>query len=75
MVMIHALNGAGDTKTPTLINFFGFWLIQIPLAFILAKWLNMGVTGAFLAIPIAETLIAVAAYVFFKRGKWKTVKV
>ena len=75
MVMIQALNGAGDTKTPTLINFVGFWLIQIPLAFILAKWLNMGVTGAFLAIPIAETLIAVAAYVFFKRGKWKTVKV
>ena len=75
MVMIQALNGAGDTKTPTIINFVGFWLVQIPLAFVLAKWLKMGVTGAFLAIPIAETLIAVAAYMFFKRGKWKTVKV
>jgi putative MATE family efflux protein len=57
MVMIQALNGAGDTKTPTWINFVGFWLVQIPLAFILAKWLGMGTTGAFIAIPVAETLI------------------
>ena len=75
MVMIQALNGAGDTRTPTVINFFGFWLFQIPLAFVLAKWLNMGATGSFVAIPVAETLIAIAAYIFFKRGKWKTVVV
>jgi putative MATE family efflux protein len=75
MVMIQALNGAGDTKTPTLINFIGFWLFQIPFAFILAKWLNMGEVGSFIAIPVAETLIAVAAYIFFKKGKWKTVVV
>jgi putative MATE family efflux protein len=75
MVMIQALNGAGDTRTPTLINLFGFWLFQIPLAFILVKWLNMGVTGSFISIPVAETAIAIAAYVLFKRGKWKTVVV
>ncbi len=75
MVMMQALNGAGDTRTPTLINLFGFWVIQIPLAIFLARWCNMGATGSFISIPVAETIIAIAAYVFFKRGKWKTVVV
>jgi putative MATE family efflux protein len=75
MVMIQALNGAGDTKTPTLINLIGFWGFQIPLAFILAKSLNMGATGSFIAIPVAETLIAVLAFIYFRKGKWKSVVV
>jgi Na+-driven multidrug efflux pump len=75
MVMAQALNGAGDTKTATLINFFGFWVFQIPFAFLLTKWANMGATGSFISIPVAESLMAVAAYIFFKRGKWKTVVV
>lgn len=74
MVMTQALNGAGDTKTPTLINFVCFWLIQVPLAYFLAKGLDMKSTGAFIAIPIAETLIALVAWYFFKKGKWKLVK-
>ncbi|NCU05913.1 MAG: MATE family efflux transporter [Chitinophagaceae bacterium] len=75
MVMIQALNGAGDTKTPTWINFICFWLFQIPLGYLLAKTFNLGPVGAFLAIPIAETLIALTAWYFFKRGKWKEVQV
>ena len=75
MVMIQALNGSGDTKTPTWINFVCFWLFQIPLAYVLSKPLGMGPTGAFIAIPAAETLIAIWAYIIFKRGKWKLVKV
>jgi putative MATE family efflux protein len=75
MVMMQALNGAGDTKTPTWINVFGFWCFQIPLAYVLAKVLKMGPTGAFIAIPVAETAIALACYYFFKKGKWKEVKV
>lgn len=74
MVMIQSLNGSGDTKTPTLINLFGFWFFQIPLAFVLAKTLNMGPTGAFISVPVAETAVAIAAYIIFKKGKWKTVK-
>jgi Na+-driven multidrug efflux pump len=54
---------------------FGFWLFQIPLAYLLVKTFNVGLVGAFAAIPIAETLIAIAAFILFKRGKWKTVKV
>ena len=75
MVMIQALNGAGDTKTPTWINIFGFWLFQIPLAFVLAKTFKMGPTGAFIAIPVAESVLAIAAWYFFMKGKWKEVKV
>jgi putative MATE family efflux protein len=75
MVMTQALNGAGDTKTPTYINLIGFWLFQIPLAYFLAKGLDMKETGAFLAVPIAETAIALIAWYYFKKGKWKEVKV
>ena len=75
MVMIQSINGAGDTRTPTWINFIGFWLFQIPLAYILAKVFDWGPTGAFVAIPVAETMIAIAAYIIFKKGKWKKVQV
>ena len=73
MVMIQALNGAGDTRTPTWIHFIGFWLFQIPLAYFMAKVLGWGPIGVFIAIPVAETAIAIAAWVFFKKGKWKKV--
>lgn len=75
MVMIQALNGAGDTRTPTWINFVGFWLLQIPFAYILAKGFDLGPLGVFLAIPVAETVIAIAACYYFKKGKWKEVKI
>jgi putative MATE family efflux protein len=75
MVMTQALNGSGDTVTPTLINLFCFWVFQIPFAYILADVLGLRSTGAFISVPVAETLIAIVAFYFFKRGKWKTVKV
>lgn len=75
MVMIQSLNGAGDTKTPTLINLFAFWFFQVPLAYLLVKGFNMGVVGVFIAIPVAETALALAAWYYFKKGKWKEIKV
>ena len=75
MVLINAFNGAGDTKTPTVVNVFCFWLFQIPLAYLLAKYFSLGPTGVFIAIPVAEVFITVTAFVLFKKGKWKTVKV
>jgi putative MATE family efflux protein len=75
MVLINTFNGAGDTWTPTGINFFGFWLFQIPLAYVLAKHFKMGPTGVFIAIPIAETAITLTGIFFYKRGKWKRTQV
>ncbi len=75
MVVINAFNGAGDTKTPTLINFVCFWLLQLPFAYVMAITLDFGPTGVFWAITLAEVLIAIFAIIWFKKGNWKTVKV
>ncbi|WP_421811786.1 MATE family efflux transporter [Flagellimonas sp.] len=75
MVMTQAFNGAGDTRTPTKINFISFWLFQLPLAYISALVLGWGATGVFVAITLAEILIAVLAMIWFKKGKWKKVQV
>jgi len=75
MVLINAFNGAGDTWTPTWLNLFGFWFFQIPLAYLLAKFFQMGPQGVFIAIPVTEIAITIAAYLLFKRGKWKRIKV
>jgi Na+-driven multidrug efflux pump len=75
MVLINSFNGAGDTKTPTIINVFCFWLFQIPLAYLLAKYFELGPTGVFIAIPVAEVAITITAYILFKKGRWKLVKI
>ena len=75
MVSVQAFNGAGDTMTPTKINLVFFWLIQIPLAFILARTLGLGYSGVFWAIFISETAVGLFTLWLFTRGKWKTVKV
>jgi putative MATE family efflux protein len=75
MVITQSFNGAGDTRTPTLLNLFGFWCFQIPLAYLLAIQLDFGPNGVYAAIAIAESAIAVAGICLFRLGKWKTVKV
>jgi putative MATE family efflux protein len=75
MVVINAFNGAGDTKTPTFINFICFWLFQLPFAYLMALGLDFGPMGIFLAITLAEVLIAILGIILFRRGKWKLVKV
>jgi Na+-driven multidrug efflux pump len=72
MVLGQSFNGAGDTRTPTILNFFAFWCIQIPLAYLLSITWDMGPAGAFSAIAISESLLAIACIIIFRRGKWKT---
>jgi putative MATE family efflux protein len=75
MVMLQAFNGAGDTITPTLVNFVGFWLLEIPLAYFLAIPVGMHSSGVFLSIVIAEAFIAAVSMILFKRGRWKRQKI
>ena len=69
MVLGTAFNGAGDSWTPTYLNFFVFWLLEIPLAYLLAY--RFGVSGVFWAITIAFSVLAMASAIIFKRGTWK----
>ena len=71
MIMTQALNGAGDTATPTLLNLVCFWLIQIPLAYLLATGLSLGPNGVFIAVVVAESFLTVLGVWFFRRGSWK----
>jgi putative MATE family efflux protein len=72
MVMVQAFNGAGDTTTPTIINFFCFWMLQIPMAYLLAMGTDLGITGVYMAMTVAESLIAVVGVLVFRRGRWRT---
>ncbi len=75
MVMVQAFNGAGDTWTPTRLNFGCFWLFQIPVAWLLARTLGVGPNGVYWAIALSYSLAAVVAIVLFRRGRWKSVVV
>jgi putative MATE family efflux protein len=75
MVTVQAFNGAGDTVTPTKINLVFFWLIQIPLAWLLALHLKWEATGVFWAVFVSETSVGLYTLWLFSRGGWKTVKV
>jgi putative MATE family efflux protein len=75
MVMLQAFNGAGDTVTPTIVNFFGFWLFEIPLAYWLAIPHGMRSNGVFFSIAIAETAMALVSAILFRQGRWKKQKI
>ncbi|MDB5123163.1 MAG: family efflux transporter [Mucilaginibacter sp.] len=75
MVMLNAFNGAGDTRTPTIVNLVGFWLFQIPLAWVLSKYYIKEPKAIFIAIVISQFVTALLSLYLFKKGRWKTVKV
>jgi putative MATE family efflux protein len=75
MVVTQAINGAGDTMTPTWINFFCFWCFQIPFAYVAANYFGWQTNGVAWSVTAAETLVALVAYLIFKRGKWRNTQV
>ncbi len=75
MVIFQSFNGAGDTRTPTIMNFIIYWLFQLPLAYILSIQLSFETTGVYWSIVIAETTFTIVGFFLFKKGRWKTIKV
>ncbi|MDX2246543.1 MAG: MATE family efflux transporter [Bacteroidia bacterium] len=75
MVISQAFNGAGDTRTPTLINLFGYWVVQIPLAYALAVWLDWGPVGVFIAISLTLVLLTAINVWVFRKGNWKNTEI
>ncbi len=75
MVISQAFNGAGDTRTPTIINLICFWMLEIPLGYVLAIPANLGLAGVSMAIAISETTAAILFVIIFRRGAWKLVKI
>ena len=75
MVISQAFNGAGDTRTPTKINFIAFWIFQLPFAYLAAITFQMGALGVFMAITLAEVLLSLIAIFWFRKGYWKQVEV
>jgi MATE family, multidrug efflux pump len=71
MVLTNALNGAGDTWTPTWINLGCFWCWELPLAYVLSHYTGLGAYGVFWAATIAFSTLAVVSAIVFTRGKWK----
>ena len=71
LVLSQSFNGAGDTKTPTRINFVCFWLIETPLAYVLAIGLGMGIAGICWSVVAAETLMSIIFIYLFRKGDWK----
>lgn len=75
MVMLQAFNGAGDTVTPTIVNFFAFWMLEIPLAYFLALHTHMKAHGVYWSVVVAEAAMAAISIILFKRGYWKRQKI
>jgi putative MATE family efflux protein len=75
MVISQSFNGAGDTRTPLFVNFIVFWLIQIPMSYLLAVWMDWQGDGVFISIALCHSIHALVCVWLFRKGKWKTVKV
>jgi putative MATE family efflux protein len=75
LILSQSFNGAGDTRTPTLVNFICFWILEIPLGYLLGISAGWEVSGVCWAVAISESLMSVVMVLLFRRGTWKKVEI
>ncbi|MGG7469766.1 MATE family efflux transporter [Chryseobacterium arthrosphaerae] len=75
MVISRALNAAGNILQVTLLYLVMFYVIQLPLAYLLGVRFQWELRGIFTAIVSSEIVLAVLFLMIFKNGKWKTIKI
>lgn len=75
MVISRALNAAGNIMQVTMLYIIMFYVIQLPLAYLLGVRFQWELTGIFTAIVSSEVVLAVLFLMIFKNGKWKTIKI
>ena len=75
MILVQSLNGAGDIKSPAIVNFLSYWVVQIPLAYFLSVHTDLMGNGVFISIFVAETILAILAYLVFQRSKWQEINI
>lgn len=75
MICMQSFNGAGDTRTPTIINLVCFWMVEIPLGYLLGVYLNGGLPGVVGAVVFSESLMAFVSIYYFRKGRWKLIKI
>jgi Na+-driven multidrug efflux pump len=75
MVISRALNAAGNIMQVTLLYIVMFYVIQLPLAYLLGVRFQWELRGIFTAIVSSEIVLAVLFLMIFRNGKWKTIKI
>jgi putative MATE family efflux protein len=71
IVFLMALRGAGDTRVPVLFNWFGFLCVRIPLAYLLTRYYDMGLYGAWIAMVSDIWVRGTFFLLRFIGGRWK----
>ncbi len=75
MVLTGALQGAGETVSPTMITIVTMVVIRLPLAYVLSQYTSLGTVGAWMAMSVSTVLMGVFTVVIFRQGKWRTTQV
>jgi putative MATE family efflux protein len=73
LVFSQALNGAGDTKTATLINAIGQLIFRVPFAYLCALTFGLGYQGIWLGINASDIVQGLGMIVVFNSGHWQKV--
>lgn len=86
MVLLSAMQGAGDTKRPFWLTLLAMWVLRVPLAtylalgavnlgFVTLPGMGMGSSGAWASLAITQAVQGLACIWIWHQGRWKTARV